>query len=289
MAKILVTIPHYYLSDKKVRHGSAQMGDKQRIKALTSCLFNLYSLFSSSVCMFDTSNRRTIAVNQDYTHQINVVICTANGKHLLKSPELLDYAFEHRDLKMEDPRFLGFECQKVLKENFGNYDYYCYMEDDLLIHDPYFFEKIAWFNKATNNECVLIPKMYEVSTRGQVLKAYVDGNIVIQATEKYQNIRENYELSTSYLNNTLSLIRACNPHSGCFFLNKVQMEKWLNQPYFLDLDTGFVSPLESAACVGLMKTFRVYKPHPKNASFLEIQHFGDLYLLNIGQRIAMTH
>lgn len=68
--------------------------------------------------------------------------------------------------------------------------------------------------------------------------------------------------------------RAENPHSGCFFLNQKQMEDWASQAYFQKIDCRFFGPLESAATLGLARTFRVYKPAPENANFLEIQHFG---------------
>ena len=40
------------------------------------------------------------------------------------------------------PKHLGFEAQKILAENADKgYDLLVYLEDDLLIHDPYFSEK----------------------------------------------------------------------------------------------------------------------------------------------------
>ena len=39
-------------------------------------------------------------------------------------------------------------------------------------------------------------------------------------------------------------------------------------------DTSFVGPLESAATLGIMRTFKVYKPARENANFLEVEHYG---------------
>lgn len=72
------------------------------------------------------------------------------------------------------------------------------------------------------------------------------------------------------------------------FSSQKQMEHWVNQPYFLDMDASFISPLESSASLGIMKAFRVYKPSPQNANFLEIQHFGDQFLMLIGNQIAIS-
>jgi hypothetical protein len=72
--------------------------------------------------------------------------------------------------------------------------------------------------------------------------------------------------------------RWTNPHSGCFFLNAAQIEKWASSPGFLDGDCSFAGPLESAASLGVMKNFRIYKPAFPNAGFLEIRHMHNRYL-----------
>ena len=56
------------------------------------------------------------------------------------------------------------------------------------------------------------------------------------------------------------------------------MADWSQQPYFLDGDRSFIGALESAATLGIMKTFRVYKADLPNASFLEVRHGDRKYL-----------
>ncbi len=46
-----------------------------------------------------------------------------------------------------------------------------------------------------------------------------------------------------------------------------QMLYWAKQGYFINRDSSFVSPLESAATLG-MKTFSIYKKVPQQANFL---------------------
>jgi hypothetical protein len=82
--------------------------------------------------------------------------------------------------------------------------------------------------------------------------------------------------------------RTFNPHAGCYFLNGEQMREWASKPYFLDRDTNFIGPLESAATLGIMKTFRIYKTAGPDASFLEIQHFGTTFLSLIGNQIPFA-
>ena len=63
------------------------------------------------------------------------------------------------------------------------------------------------------------------------------------------------------------------------------MKRWLERADFESQETGFVGPLESAATLGIMKTFRIYKPARENASFLEIEHYGSRFIDLIGKRV----
>jgi GNAT superfamily N-acetyltransferase len=57
-----------------------------------------------------------------------------------------------------------------------------------------------------------------------------------------------------------------------------EMERWAKSPAFQDGDCSFAGPLESAASLGIMKTFRIYKPSMADAGFFEIQHLHNRYL-----------
>ena len=116
------------------------------------------------------------------------------------------------------------------------------------------------------------------------LKAYLDGDLPPDVTAPFQNIAECSELKGSCLGIELTFRRPSNPHSGCFFLTNEQMSAWAGRTDFLDRDTRFVGPLESAATLGLMRAFRVYKPATAVASFLEIEHAGTAFIGNLRHR-----
>ena len=238
--------------------------------------------------MLDIFNKKTINANRNFVHSVDIVICTTGNQHLLNQMDVPGNFYAHHKTNLKNPKLLGFECQKILKEHLGKYDYYCFMEDDLIINDPYFFEKIKWFNDSTDDTNLLQPNRYEVSRLGRVLKSYIDGDLNPSVTENYQNVAEFSELSKEFLGKNITFTRPHNPHSGCYFLNQKQMAHWVNQPYFLDLDTSFITPLESSATLGIMKTFKVYKPSLQNANFLEIQHFGDAFLSLIGTEVVLS-
>jgi hypothetical protein len=95
-----------------------------------------------------------------------------------------------------------------------------------------------------------------------------------RVTAPFQDLSQARPLVGTVLGAPVVFQGTLNPHSGCYFLNARQMELWTKPPYFLDRDTSFIGPLESAATLGIMRTFAVYKPAPQNASFLEVQHFA---------------
>lgn len=284
--KILITIPHYY-NPEDDQHGSGRKDPTPRISGLSSCLLNLYSIFGSSQYMIDLFNLKVIKANADSINDIDVVICTTEDKHLLTNSQIPKNLYQHHQVELEDPKYLGFECQKILRENLGKYDYYCYMEDDLIINDALFFKKLIKFNQTYEYINILQPNRYEVSTRGLVLKSYIDGDISPLVMRHFQDFENSPPLKGNFFEQDIVFKKPSNPHSGCYFLTQKQMEYWVNQPQFLDMDVRFVSPLECSATLGLIKTFNIYKPIPQNANFFEIQHYGDAFLTRIGQEIKM--
>ena len=202
------------------------------------------------------------------------------GPHLLPRLRSPAQSFLHQPTDAE-PFLLGFECHAALYERIGDYDYYCYLEDDLVVTDPWLFAKLSWFRDQVGPESVLLPNRFEVARGGVAWKAYLDGDLAPEVTAQFPDRSEWPELRASFLGVDARFVRPLNPHSGCFMLGLEQMRQWALRPDFLDRDCGFVGPLESAASLGVMRAFRVYKPAPEVASFLEIAHFGTAFIDNL--------
>ena len=215
--------------------------------------------------------------NQFLSGKVDLVVCTTRDCHLLEKLTVAPRYYTHHPTSAE-PMLLGFECQAVLRDRLGAYDYYCFLEDDLIIRDPWFFQKLGWFSTHTGDGNLLQPNRFEIGDNSLTDKVYVDGDLPKTVTRKFQDVREASLLESKVMDVRLRFHRALNPHSGCYFLNARQMEQWSRQPYFLDRDVRFIGPLESAATLGIMRAFRVYKPSPENAGFLEIQHYGTMFL-----------
>ncbi|MBC1237769.1 calcium-binding protein [Nostoc sp. 2RC] len=285
--RILITIAHFFKPSDEGRHASQRKDPKPRLQALSQSLASLHQLFGKYQSIINIAQRLAFPANQPLSHELDIVICTTQNNHLLNQLPIPSHLYKHHSSNVE-PMLLGFECQGVLQSYLGKYDYYCFMEDDLILHDPWFFVKLDWFTQQTNDANLLQPNRYEISLNGLVHKAYIDGNLALRVTAPFQNVQEQQELKGTIMNTSITFNRALNPHSGCYFLNANQMDHWANQSYFFDRDTSFVGPLESAATLGIMKTFRVYKTSPEQASFLEIQHFSTGFLGLIGGQVGLA-
>jgi hypothetical protein len=278
--RVLVTIPHVFNPQGGGGYASLSPDPQPRIQGLSQCLQALHEVYDSrSQFYFQyTHQLHTLSANHHSCAQLSIVICTTHGLHLLDKIPVDPQLYRHRETLCH-PMFLGFECHQVLKEHLGEYDYYCYLEDDIILRDAAFFNKLRWFNAQIGDRAVLQPNRYErIRNRRGAQKFYIDPELEFK-TGKRDNFahyfNDNLVLTGRVMGDTVTIKRAENPHSGCFFLNRPQMQFWAQQPYFLDRDARFFGPLESAATLGLARTFRVYKPAPQNANFLEVQHFGD--------------
>lgn len=279
--RILFTIPHYFQTaaspQGKAVHGSSLARPEARRMALAQCILALHQLFGSAQFIMQLAAKRTRPANEPLRAEVHVVLCTTGGQHLLEKLPL-DAGLYHHHPTQAEPMKLGYECQTVLRDRWGNYDYYCYLEDDSILHDPWLFAKLAWFSSQAGTDAVLLPNRFERGTDPLVHKAYVDGDLAARVTAKFQDVRQVPEFRGTALGVPLVFKRPLNPHSGCYFLSAEQMAHWMRRPHFLDRSQEFIGPLESAATLGIMRTFRIYKPARENASFLEIEHFGTSFL-----------
>jgi hypothetical protein len=287
--RVLVTIPHYFgppaspgalTAAGKHRYGAYSPDPGPRIAALSACLTALHGLFPVGVCFIDHGRREARIVETSAATRIDVVICTTQGRHLLEQASALARYYTHC-LTDAEPLLLGFACHDVLRARLGSYDYYCYLEDDLVLHDPWFFVKLAWFTQLAGDDKVLQPNRFEAGLNFPITKVYVDGALEATVTAPFHNIRDSEPLAGDVMSARVTFERTLNPHSGCFFLNAHQMEHWAGQPHWYDRASRLIGPLETTASLGILRTFKVYRAAPAHADFLEIQHFGTGYLAQL--------
>lgn len=285
--KILFAIPHYFDPSGGGRHGSLAADPRPRLQALSACLAALHHVFGPEQKQIDIGGRVVVPANQKLRHEIDIVICTTGDRHLLAELPIPGQLYWHRT-SVAEPPLLGFECQQVFRDHLSKYDYYCYLEDDLVLTDPWFFHKLAWFSRLAGDACLLQPNRYEMMSHVVARKVYVDGDLRPDLCHRFCNPNAWPEISAEFLSQPVVFRPARNPHSGCYFLNSAQLERWAAQLHFLDRDTSFIGPLESAASLGAMRTFRVYKPARECAAFLEIQHYGSQFLAQVGTQLPLV-
>jgi hypothetical protein len=286
--RVLVAIPHYYAGPGTTSpdgrwHGSVRQAAHARVEALSGCIRALHQLYGPAQHIIDQATRVARPANDQVSGRVDVVVCTTGTNHLLGHLGLPDGSYTQHPSGCP-PKLLGFECHAALRDGLGAHDYYVYLEDDLIARDPWLFVKLGWFTAQLGDGVLLQPNRYEVGPLGLVHKAYIDGDLDVAVTAPFQNVTVAPIATGRLLGTTVTFHRAKNPHAGCFFLNGRQMESWARRPDFLDRDTSFIGPLESAATLGIMRAFRVYKPAPACASFLEIEHSGTSFLGQLRRR-----
>lgn len=274
--RILITIPHFFNPAGKSQYASTQPDPAPRLAALTQCLRNLRTLYASPQEYWyrEGERLRPQPANQAQMVEMDIVLCTCREFHLLDKLTLAPATFQHEPTDCE-PLYLGFECHRVLSDRLGAYDLYGYLEDDLILHDPDFFLKLQWFQEQAAWNCVLQPNRFErYATTAQFKKVYIDFEFQSQTAIAALN---HTPIQLSPYGHMVTLARTTNPHSGSFFLTETQMRYLSEQEYFVNREISYVGPLESAASLGLVRSFNVYKPAPQNASFLEVEHYGQMW------------
>ena len=274
--RILFAIPHYFAPGPDGHYGSERNTPEERASVVRRCLASLRQTFSPAQALIDGRGRRMHAANPLLAADITIALCTTGESHL--AAELAGCGFAHVRTDAA-PRHLGFECHKVLREGLGQYDYFAYLEDDLRLADALFFKKLAWFNAQLGEAAVLQPNRFELADEPAPYKLYIDGNLHDATPSPEQpGTTEHRRVEVPALGQALVFQRVANPHAGCFFLTAAQLARWAAAPDFAVPSAAFGGPLESAATLGIMRHFRVYKPARDNAAFLEIEHLDRRYL-----------
>jgi hypothetical protein len=283
--RILVAIVHFWDPQGGGQHQSLRPNPAPRIAALQDQLLGLrrLGLLRSYLHMGDLA---AYPADEALRHHIDVRIITDGQHHVL---DQLNPAFqgmyEQVATSPDSGRLLGFEAQRYLASQLdANYDLYAYFEDDLLIQDPLFFQKINGFQALMGSDVVLLPQRLELtSAPNRVDRFYIDGPLADADLAPF-SLKPGPVVVMPFLNGKMAFEPPRNPHAGCFVLTASQLRHWSEQPWWLDYDCSFISPLESAATLGLIKTFRLYKPCLSHAAWLEVQHWGTSFhsLLEVG-------
>ena len=179
-----------------------------------------------------------------------------------------------RDL--DDPRELGLAARDWLISHPSPADLNLYLEDDLVIQDPLFVDKILWMAQCSNQKCVLLPHRYELTRRMDLPpRLLIDGDFDHDAIKAWHLPRAG--IATGEFRGLQGLQFDCpsNPHSGCFGISRSQLLVLRERDLPCD---GFVGPLETAATYTVGCAFLLLKPALLNRHFLMVEHGHPSYL-----------
>lgn len=278
--RVLVAIVHHWNPDGGGRHQSLRPDPAPRVAALTELIL-AFSRLGRHQKHLNFHDQAAYPANLNNSIEFDLHLITDGRNHVLQ--QLGSSSRErliHIATSPEHPLQLGFEAQLHLAEQLeASYDLYAYVEDDLIIHDPLFFHKVKGFVDLAGDDCVLLPQRYELlPIPAHIDKLYIDG--VMSECDRLAWLPEPappLRIKMPFLGD-LMFESPLNPHAGCFILTKHQLERWTQKSWWLDRDSSFITPLESAATLGLLKTFQVYKPCFSQAMWLEAQHWGTSFL-----------
>lgn len=281
--KILITMPHFYHYDANSKHGYGLYSPEKRAAIVSNTINSLWALFGKDKT-YDyhlpdanlVKEDHSASANEEYTYDIDIVLCRMNtGEDVVDLLNVPRDAYYLVDVKLENPRFLGYGCHKILEQRFrekGDYDYYCYMEDDCVIHDSLFFQKIMWFQQEFGETAILQPHRYHVEKEVPYNKRYTEPELMKEFIRQFVNLEKNPRLSAQVMGRTIHFFKTLNPHCGCFFLSANQYAKMVNHPDYKYTWEHFISPLESAATFMLTRLFDVYRVDFSQAAFFDMEH-----------------
>lgn len=277
--RLLVAVTHYYKAGDG-RHGSLGRDPAPRLAALRQVILQLHRLFGEPAATLNHLQRRVDGVG-DGGGGLDIRLCIEEPHHLLEGLADLAGGYTAVPCQPDDPRLLGFCCHQVLAaawqqacEAGSPYDYVAYLEDDIVLTDADFFLKLRQFNRAFGDGYLLMPNRIETAEHlGQLRRFYIDGQYNPPASAAYRQA-EGQVLALEHLGQPVRFVQPSNLHAGCFFLNAAQAATYFASEASRTVDTSFHGPLESAATLGMLKTFQLMKPALSNGRFLTVEHAG---------------
>jgi hypothetical protein len=277
--RLFVAIAHYFNNEEEQQAiRDLDMGSGRwplpRIAALNAAIVALHRYFGANALSINPDEAATFKSRS--SNVLDIVILTVRGNNVLEwiGIEAPAISVEYFD---GDPLLLGFEAQRLMRERAGAYDIYGYMEDDLVITDPAFIDKITWFASRFGDRALLLPTRYEQSSSGTMAKVAFAPRLSRSQREFLFRNDPQAVLSAPWNDQIQSFRIPMNPHAGCFFVTRAQLDTWMRSPTFYDRDTSWIDPLVSAATYAPGKQFNLYAAAEPDPWFLDIEHFGVRY------------
>jgi len=288
--RLRVVVPHYYReSESPLGYGSTRVGTKlARSVALGRCLAGVLALNRQAIDFIlnpaEQMLEQTPATPLAGTRLVGVQVdlhLFVTGEHYLKEvADLFANRLSIHQLDLEDPLQLPLAAAAWLRSQEIGADLHLYFEDDLVIQDPRYVDKLVWFTERTEHRYVLMPHRLEPCVAQAPMRLCVDGPVkpVEQQEPVWADQEQEFARGTYWDGRSVGFAVASNPHSGSFCLSEVQRQLLLERAAE---PTVFVGPLETAATGTVLGQFPVLKPVWAERDFLCLEHGHPSFLLHL--------
>ena len=270
--RILLTIAHFFRAEEGSNHSSTDAHRRDQRAAAIRSVIDAWRGHYGPVSAINVWQKRfepMIGV----ADQLDIIVLVNGDNHLLDADYCRSRGVRLYDAKLENPRMLGFTAHKLFADARNVYDVFAFSEDDLRPTGGDMIPRILAFQEDFGWRRVLFPNRFEWNPRGPALKTYIDGMLRPGLLAPFEAaLPDERFLKGRQGAKPLTFQRATNPHCGFFAITSEQLTHWMAQPQFGDQDCSFISPLESAATLGILKTFPIYKPFGRDMGWLEIEH-----------------
>ncbi|WP_373533970.1 hypothetical protein [Microcoleus sp.] len=198
---------------------------------------------------------------------LTIAIQTLPNRHVTAYlPEYQTKCIQVQEYPECDPMFVGFRLQEELVEKVEEFEWFLFIEDDIILSDAFTLEKLEKFNQQSGYEnAILYPNRYEMY---QGTKRYIDLTITQPLVINKLSSVEIEGVKFAEFN---------NPHAAFYCLSRKQMKHWIKSGRLFKNRIVDVGPLESAATFCLLECFSIYKPHPSNLNYFEVRHYDSKY------------
>jgi hypothetical protein len=287
--RLRVAIPHFFregASEASGGYGSGRSGNRlARSLALARCLGGVLGLnravhdwiLNIAERQLEPTPASALPALQVELH---LFVC---GEHWLQEVvELFGARLQLHILELDYPMQLPLTAVRQLLDFPTPADLNLYLEDDLVIQDHLYADKLHWFSQRTEHRFVLMPHRREQTVANAPQRLFVDGPIkpVGQLEPVWASDEAAIANGRFWDGQELSFVQPANPHSGSFCLSSPQLEQvrsaqWPPKP--------FVGPLETAATGSVLAHFPLLKPSWSCREFLTIEHGNPSFLSLMGK------
>ncbi|MCT0224978.1 hypothetical protein [Synechococcus sp. CS-1328] len=286
--RVRVVVPHYYHQGPgHIGYGSTRADSLlERQIALSRCLGGLLALNRAERDELLLIDLRAIGLTPGSTYperrlsgvQVELHVFVTGDRCL--APVLKHYGrrIQVHQVELEDPRRLPHEARRFLLDSEPDADLYLYLEDDLVVADRLFVDKLLWFLERTGHQLALMPHRYELTGDPRMPRLFVDGPIALETLQRLGRApQEGVAQGRFWDGQEVVFDLASNPHAGCFAVSGPQRQLLREQGV---PDDGFVGPLETVATYTVLRHFPVVKPAWACRDFLLIEHGHPSFLIH---------